>query len=74
MKLSERLANLPKKRLTIADLYPQLSQEEQQEAEYNFRRYIRLVWRIFERVRSENPTALTEILKQARLNESKSQK
>jgi len=74
MKLSERLANLPKKRVTIADLYPQLSPDKQREAEYNLRRYIRLVWRIFERVRSENPAALTEILKQARLNESKPQK
>ncbi|MDQ4123266.1 MAG: hypothetical protein M3209_17655 [Acidobacteriota bacterium] len=71
MKLSERLGNAPKKRRTIVELYPQLSQEEQREAEYNLRRYIRLVRRIFERIRRENPKALTDALKEARLKESK---
>lgn len=69
MKLTERLNQMPKKRRTIAELYPQLSPEEQREAEYNLRRYIRLVWRIFERVSRENPKALTEILREARLKE-----
>ncbi len=71
MKLAERVSQLPKKRRTIADLYPNLSEEEQREAEYNLRRYVRLVWRIFERVKSQNPKALTEILREARLKESK---
>jgi hypothetical protein len=71
MKSAERLSIYPKKRRTIAELYPSLSEEEQREAEYNLRRYIRLVWRIFERVKSENPKALTEVLKEARLRESK---
>jgi hypothetical protein len=67
MKLAGRSIHSSKKRLTIADLYPELSKEEQLEAEYNLRRYIRLVWRIFERVSRENPKALTEALKEARL-------
>lgn len=71
MKLAQRLSNAPKKRRTIAELYPNLSEEEQREAEYNLRRYIRLIWRIFERISRENPKALTEILREARLKESK---
>jgi hypothetical protein len=70
MKLAQRLINIPKKRRSIAELYPQLSPEEQLEAEYNLRRYIKLVWRIFERVKSENPKALTELLREARLKKS----
>ena len=52
-----------KKRMTIQDVYPDLSPEEQAEAEYNLREYALLVWRIYERVKRENPELLTEILK-----------
>ena len=47
---------MPKKRpqrVTIEDLYPELSPEERKEAEYNLRAYLELVVRIFERVRRQ---------------------
>jgi hypothetical protein len=37
------------KEITIQDLYPDLSPEEQEQAAENWREYIRIVWRIFER-------------------------
>jgi hypothetical protein len=43
----------PPKRPTIGDLYPELSPEEQEEAERNLRAYLELVVRIFERIRRE---------------------
>ncbi len=66
-----QLSKTPQKRRTIAELYPNLSAAEQAEAEYNLRRYIRLVWRIFDRLMRENPELLTEALKAARLKEFK---
>lgn len=40
---------------TIADLYPDLSPEEQQEAEYFLNRYLQIVWEITEEsMRTEN--------------------
>lgn len=56
-----------KKRITIADLYPELSPSERAEAEYNLKRYLNLVWRIYERVRREDPELLTKTLNEARL-------
>jgi hypothetical protein len=56
-----------KKRISIADLYPELSPAEQAEAEYNLKRYLNLVWRIYERVRREDPELLTKTLNEARL-------
>lgn len=55
-----------KKRITIKDVYPNLSSEEQAEAEYNLREYALLVWRIYKRVKRENPELLTKILKSDR--------
>lgn len=60
-----------KKQITIADLYPNLSPEEQAEAEYNLKRYLSLVWRIYQRVKRENPELLTKALKEARFKASK---
>lgn len=57
-----------KKRITIADLYPNLSPQEQVEAEYNLKQYLSLVWRIYQRVKRENPDKLTEAIKKANLN------
>ncbi len=57
-----------KKRITIADLYPNLTLEEQAEAEHNLKQYLSLVWRIYQRVKRENPEKLTESLKKASLN------
>jgi len=59
-----------KKRITINDLYPELSPEEQAEAQYNLKRYLNLVWRIYERVRREDPELLTKTLKEAKLMET----
>lgn len=54
---------LKSKKPTTHHLYPGLSPEEQAEAEYNLRQYARLVWRIYERVRREDPELLTDLLK-----------
>lgn len=44
----------PKKpRVTIRDLYPGLTDEELQEADENLERYVELVLRIYERIRSD---------------------
>ncbi len=51
----------------LSQLYPDLTPAEQQQAAGNLRRYVGLVWRIFERVERENPTLLTEVLRTARL-------
>jgi hypothetical protein len=52
---------------TTAALYPHLSAKEQADAEYNLKRYVHLVRRIFERVNRENPKLLTVLLKKGRL-------
>lgn len=57
---------------TIAELYPKLAPAEQEQAEYNLRRYARLIWRIFERIERENPALLTKLLKEARLKKPES--
>lgn len=67
----EQFPETPKRKPTVAELYPHLSKDEQQRAEENLRRYVALVWRIFERVSRENPALLTETLKEARLKELK---
>lgn len=56
-----------KKRITIQEIYPNLSPEELSEAEYNLREYALLVWRIYKRVKRENPEMLTEMLKNDRV-------
>jgi len=42
-----------KKRITIQDLYPDFSPEEQAEAEANLKAYMNLVWRIYTRLKRE---------------------
>lgn len=44
--------SLPHKQLTIADLYPDLTPEQQAEAEFYLNRYIAIVRRIFERTQN----------------------
>ena len=51
---------------TIKKLHPDLSPEEQSEAEYTIKRYVNLVWRIYQKMRRENPKNLTEELLNAR--------
>jgi hypothetical protein len=60
-------ANTQKKTITIQDIYPDFTPQEQAEAEYNFREYALLVWRIYERVKRENPEILTKLLKKDRV-------
>lgn len=45
---------------TIEELYSELTTEEQAEAETTLRRYIELVWRIYQRRRSEEKEKFDE--------------
>ena len=53
--------------ITIADLYPGLSPEQQAEAEYRLLRYLVLVRDIFEQITLEDPELLTELERRAML-------
>ncbi len=57
--------------ITIADLYPNLTSEQQAEAEYRLLRYLAIVKRIFERVVRENPKLLTELERGAMLRKER---
>lgn len=57
--------------ITIADLYPELSPEEQAEAKENWLRYLQVVRRIFEYIGEDHPEILTELEKRARLRKEK---
>ena len=54
-------------RIEIGDLYPELSPEQQAEAEYHLLRYLALVKRIFERIALEKPELLTKLEHRAML-------
>jgi hypothetical protein len=58
-------------RITIGDLYPELSLEQQAEAEYHLLRYLALVKRIFERIARENPELLTKLERRAMLRKER---
>ena len=45
---------------TISSLYPQLKPHEQAEADYNLKRYVALVWRIFQRIQREKKEKIDE--------------
>lgn len=49
-----------KKQVQLKDLYPELNREEYAQIEFNLKRYLDLVWRIYKRQGSENPGLLTE--------------
>jgi len=53
--------------ITIADLYPGLSPEQQAEAEYRLLRYLAVVRDIFEQITLEDPELLTELERRAML-------
>lgn len=53
--------------ITIADLYPDLTLEQQQEAEYLLLRYLAVVKSIFEQIARDNPKVLTELERRAML-------
>lgn len=55
--------------ISIVDLFPEMTAEEQSTAEYVFKQYLDLVWRICERVSSEDPKLLTQLLREANVKE-----
>lgn len=65
--MPENESEQPEGGITIEDLYPQLSSEEQAEAEYRMLRYLTVVKDIFERIIEENPKILTELEQRAML-------
>ena len=40
-------------RLTIRDLYPEMNDAQLAEAEQNLRRYVQIIWGIYERLKAE---------------------
>jgi hypothetical protein len=57
--------------ITVADLYPELSPAEQQEAEYRLLRYLAVVKDIFEEICESNPELLTELERRAMLRKER---
>ena len=62
------------KTISLSELFPQLSEEEQREAEENLRQYLAVVRRIFEHVQANDPKILTELRRRARLRKEKAHK
>jgi hypothetical protein len=50
------------KRYALENTYPNFSPEEITEAKETIDQYVKLVWRIYSRLRLENPKKLTKIL------------
>jgi len=57
--------------ITIADLYPDLSPEQQQEVEYRMLRYLAVVKEIFEEICESKPELLTELERRAMLRKER---
>ncbi|MCD9187022.1 MAG: hypothetical protein LUM44_11355 [Pyrinomonadaceae bacterium] len=57
--------------LTIADLYPDLSPENQKKAEYRLLRYLAVVKEVFEEVCESRPEILTELERRAMLRKER---
>lgn len=57
--------------ITIADLYPDLSPKEQEEAEYRMLRYLSVCKEIFEEICESQPEVLTELERRAMLRKEK---
>jgi len=60
-----------KNEITVADLYPDLSPEQQQEAKYRMLRYLAVVKDIFEQICEDNPELLTELERRAMLRKER---
>lgn len=58
--------------ITITDLYPDLSPEQQQEVEYRMLRYLTVVKEIFEEICESKPELLTELERRAMLRKERS--
>ncbi len=57
--------------ITIFDLYPDLSPEQLQEAEYRMLRYLAVVKEIFEEICESKPEILTELERRAMLRKER---
>lgn len=57
--------------ITITDLYPDLSSEQQQEVEYRMLRYLAVVKEIFEELCESKPELLTELERRAMLRKER---
>lgn len=57
--------------ITIAYLYPDLTAEEQRDAQENLRRYLGVVKRIYDHVAGNDPKILTELRERARLRKKR---
>lgn len=55
----------------VADLYPELTPEQQTEAEFHLSSYLDVVRRIFERVCRDQPELLTKLEKTVSLKQDK---
>jgi hypothetical protein len=53
--------------ITIADLYPELSPDEQRQAEYRLLRYLEVCREVFEEICESQPEVLTELERRAML-------
>jgi hypothetical protein len=62
------------KRISVSELFPQLSEGEQREAQENLRQYLAVVRLIFEHVQANDPKILTELRRRARLRKEKAHK
>lgn len=61
-------------KITIADVYPHLSSEEQREAKEHLLRYLDVVRQIFQHITDEKPELLRELRRNARLRKRKAHK
>lgn len=58
MDSSPKQTNGGKKVPTIRDLFPELNKEKLKEAEQNFNEFLKVTWRIYERLRDDHPELL----------------
>jgi hypothetical protein len=69
--MSEKEYRKLNREINMSDLYPELSSEQQGEAEYRLLRYLVVVKRIFERISFENPELLTELERRVMLRKKR---
>lgn len=55
----------------LEKVFPDFTSKQLEEAEYTLHQYIRIVRRIFERIKRERPEILTELKKRARLRKQR---
>lgn len=69
-----KVFNQKENNVTIADLYPQLTPAEQTASLEKWRRYLRVVRRIFDYAIEENPEILTELERRVMLRRTRRSK